>query len=189
MKNSSGIKSRIRIALLALMAVAVLVFWAAGIVMLSRTFVVWWVPVAISLAVSVMLLPLLLRFLRAVIPVGNDIVNVMIHLAAVGGLLFFLFLGLNTWIPRTDSIHDEEFEVTDKYSRRHTRYRRVGRHRHLADGYRWSYGIELRRSGGDGTETIGQQVSAGEYRRTRVGTTRRLRVYTGLFGYEVVEYR
>ena len=113
----------------------------------------------------------------------------MIHLAAVGGLLFFLFLGLNTWIPRTDSIHDEEFEVTDKYSRRHTRYRRVGRHRHLADGYRWSYGIELRRSGGDGTETIGQQVSAGEYRRTRVGTTRRLRVYTGLFGYEVVEYR
>ena len=102
MKNSSGIKSRIRIALLALMAVAVLVFWAAGIVMLSRTFVVWWIPVAISLAVSVMLLPLLLRFLRAVIPVGNDIVNVMIHLAAVGGLLFFLFLGLNTWIPRTD---------------------------------------------------------------------------------------
>ena len=62
--------------------------------------------------------------------------------------------------------------MTDKYSRRHTRYRRVGRHRHLADGYRWSYGIELRRRGGDGTETIGQQVRCGEYGRTRVGTTR-----------------
>ncbi len=58
------------------------------------------------LAVSVMLLPLLLRFLRRH-PVGNDIVNVMIHLAAVGGLFILPVLRAEHMDSRTDSIHDE----------------------------------------------------------------------------------
>lgn len=123
---------------------------------------------------------------RAVTGSGKAWINIPLHFVAVGALLFFGIMMLNTAVERPDSRRCEQAEVVAKVRHRHTRYRRVSRNRRVPDGYTWTYGLKLRLA--DGRE-VEEPVSEALSRRTPVGSRREAEIRTGVLTWDVVSFK
>ena len=97
-----------------------------------------------------------------------------------GPLAWFAPLAVNTWPLAGAATYEERVTVVEKEHVTRTKYRRVGRHRRIADGVRHTYYLRVRFA--DGLEKR-YSVSQAEYGRTREHAEKTLVLRRGLLGF------
>ncbi|MDE5650555.1 MAG: hypothetical protein K2J65_09290 [Duncaniella sp.] len=157
---------------------------ALGLAIYSNSLTTWWIPVLPAAMVSLGTAPMLCRKWRRLTDVKNWIVNLICHVFVVGSITYSAFLCINYWGADEASDVTENTEVVNKYRQAHTRYRRVGRNRRVADGEYYSYHLLLKFS--DGREKA-VEVPFSSYRNVKVGGHRILHVQDGLLGIRVIK--
>ncbi|MDE6809935.1 MAG: hypothetical protein K2J42_07615 [Muribaculaceae bacterium] len=155
-----------------------------GIAFYGNTLTKWWVPVMPAAVVAAVTVPVLAPRWRSLTESGSMIYNGACHLFAMFSLVYFLFLGSNYFMVDDSTLVVEKTEVISKYSKEHTRYRRVSRNRRVPDGHYYTYHILLRFPDGREKE---QEVQLKSYNRIRTGSTRDIKVEKGLWGLSVIK--
>lgn len=176
--------SRFSLILFVAILLASILMLGAGMAIFGRTIVKWWIPVAIALVPAILTAPLLMRRWEKLSDIPNRAVNIIIHIFVGGSVLYFALLGLNMAGADVKGEHVETTTVIQKYSKEHTRYRRVGRGRNIPNGTYKTYHIVLEFSDGRLKE---QELPLSSYRNVRTGQHRDLKVARGLFGMPVIE--
>ena len=105
------------------------------------------------------------------------------HVFIAGGIGYFAILGINRLGATEDKAETVTGEVTQRLRHTHTRQRRVGRNRYVADGHYYTYGALITLP--DGTQTE-QHLSLDEYNRLKTGSRRQVKIARGWLGMPVV---
>lgn len=156
-----------------------------GIVIYGNTLIKWWLPVIPAAILAAGTIPVLAMRWKSLTESDSIILNGACHLFVVFSLVYALFLGSNYYMADDSTIVVEQTEVVKKYSKEHTRYRRVGRNRRIPDGHYYTYHILLRFP--DGREKS-QEVQLKAYNRIRTGSHRDIKVEQGLWGVPVIKH-
>lgn len=153
-----------------------------GIAMLGRNYMPRWLPVTIALLVTGPTVAAIgPRLARAA---GIRVwAAAAIYAAVTGSIIFALVPGLNNFCTTAPAV--VEATVVSKYTRQHTRYRRVSRRVRVPDGTYTSWHVTYELPDGHHYE---ESVGSDTYRRLRRGARRRVTLARGLFGYPVVTF-
>ncbi|MDE5845275.1 MAG: hypothetical protein K2H32_02925 [Muribaculaceae bacterium] len=161
------------------------VMFGFGLAIYGNTLTKWWIPVVPALTFAAVTTPLFVKRWRGLTESRSSIYNAACHIFTAFSVAYFLFLGCNYFFADDSTLVVEKTEVVKKYSKTHTRYRRVSRNRRVPDGHYFTYHILLRFSDGREKE---QEVKLQSYNRIRTGSTRDVKVENGLFGLAVIKH-
>ncbi len=155
-----------------------------GLFFYANSLTQWWVPTLAAAMVALGTAPMLARKWERLTDVKYRIVNFLCHIFVVGSITFFAFLGVNYWGADKNSDVTEKAEIVGKYTKSHTRYRRVSRNRRVPDGEYNTYHLMLRFSDGRQKEI---ELPFSSYRPAKIGEYRELHVQDGLLGIRVIK--
>lgn len=164
-------------------AALALVAYVGGYVAAERTLLPLWCPAAMALSLSVGSCLLFIRGWQRFTGIESRPTAVLAYLFFVGSLAWFAPLAVNAWPLAGAATYEERVTVVEKEHVTRTKYRRVGRHRRIADGVRHTYYLRVRFA--DGLEKR-YSVSQAEYGRTREHAEKTLVLRRGLLGVPVI---
>lgn len=161
----------------------VLVLGALGYVFYEKTLVVWWLPVAVALAVAVVTLPLLRG--RWSWWVGKDkTYDLLCHFYVMCCVAYFAFIGGNWFLADESTVRQEEVMVEEKrHSERDTSHR-AGRRYYRSGRKSHSYYLTVRLEDGSLKE---MPVTVKAYNRVRAGRPVTISLQEGAFGFRVIK--
>ena len=145
-------------------AALALVAYVGGYVAAERTLLPLWCPAAMALSLSAGSCLLFIRGWQRFTGIESRPTAVLAYLFFVGSLAWFAPLAVNTWPLAGAATYEERVTVVEKEHVTRTKYRRVGRHRRIADGVRHTYYLRVRVAAGVGKRDY---VSPAQYGRTR----------------------
>jgi len=164
-----------------------LIGYVWGYVLAELTLVSWWSPVALALALAAGGYLLLGRKFEALwrrwTKMEGRPAAMLAYLFFAGSPCWFGPLAVNSCLAPPDSAYEETVTVVKKEHVVRTKYRRVGRHRRVADGVRHVY--YLRVAFADGFEKR-YPVSQAEYNRTRESAEKTVSLRMGFLGIPVI---
>ena len=172
------------IVLVAVLFISFIMF-GFGLAIYGNTLTKWWIPVVPAITFAAVTTPIFIKRWHSLTESYSLIYNGVCHLFTTFSVAYFLFLGCNYFMADDSTLVVEKTEVVKKYSKAHTRYRRVGRNRRVPDGHYYTYHILLRFSDGREKE---QEVILQSYNRIRTGSSRDVKVEKGLFGLSVIKH-
>lgn len=176
-------KEKMRKAGRVLVAAVVLVSCVFGYVYYERTLVVWWYPVAVSVAVALLTFPLLSRHWRWMTDSVGPL-RWLCHLYIVGGLCYFLLLTVNYAGADASSTYEEEIEVLEKKRTVRKPVRNTSRRFRTTGRTVCRYYLHVRFSDGTCKKV---PVTLAVYNRSGKGSRRTFFLQKGLLGFRVIK--
>ncbi len=169
---------------IAVLSIAVIFMIAAGVACCGRMFMPLWLPVGAAVLVAGATAPVIgprwRRLLRW--PVAACCVA---HVLVVGSAVFAAVTVSNFAVERPDTRRTVRAVVDGHFTEERTRYRRVGRNRQVPAGHYNTYHLRLRLPDG---HTFTDELPFEAYRRCRDGRRVPVGLYTGLWGYTVIDF-
>lgn len=177
-------KSQTRHYILVIIIFAAFVLLGIGAALQGHTLVSWWIPAGAAAIPATLTAPVFARCWDKLSDFHTPLANGVIHLFVAGATIYFLVLTVNMAGADRSGEHVERTTVVEKFSREHTRQRRVGLHRYVPAGTYNTYHIVVEFADGRRKE---QELSFSSYRNIRTGQSRDLTVARGLLGMNVIE--
>ncbi|MBD5213312.1 MAG: hypothetical protein HDS75_00630 [Bacteroidales bacterium] len=115
--------------------------------------------------------------------IDNAIVNKLISVVVFTGVITAGFYGINFWMAKESTAHQERAVVIGKHRETRHRTRRVGR-RYLPGEAYYIYYIDLQYPDG---EVKPRQVKIGRFNHTRTGDTISVGIEMGALGFPVIK--
>ncbi|NPD91098.1 hypothetical protein [Xylanibacter muris] len=150
----------------------------------ERTLIDWWIPVGYGMLAALFTAPLCLSRWKVFTSSSQRWINGLCHVFFTATIVYSFFIIGNEAF--SDSLNDREttVSVTGRERVRRNTYRRIGRHRYVADGHRYNHYIIITPDGGKEKKL---PLSYHEYCRIRKGDRITVIVGRGFFGYPVVK--
>lgn len=157
--------------------------WGGGIALSSQTLSPRWGALTAALVLALTSLHVTLKRAGQGKKISEKALRSVAHVFIAGGIGYFAILGINRLGATEDKAETVTGEVTQRLRHTHTRQRRVGRNRYVADGHYYTYGALITLP--DGTQTE-QHLSLDEYNRLKTGSRRQVKIARGWLGMPVV---
>lgn len=151
----------------------------------NDTLIRWWIPVAMSVGVAVMIGVPFSKYWRRVTLSENRIVNFIVHIFVVGSVWSCGMMAGNYFLADNSSEHIEHGVVERKYSEKHYHTKRVSRRIYYGNGRPYYvYNVTVKFDNGR-LKTFRMPLS--KYNSMRTGDTLALNVKQGFFGMPVID--
>lgn len=157
-----------------------------GMVVWDRTLVSWWVPVVWALAGASLLLRPLGSAWRKFTASESAVINVIGHMLFFGCIIYFGVLEVNYLFTGPDAAAERvAVTVEAKYTKEHTRVRRLRKGVTVPAGKYTTYHVELAFANGKVKDI---QLPLDSYNRMRRGSETEIGLRQGILGWPVIEF-
>lgn len=176
-------KKKIKSVLQILAIIACLCLGGYGYIVYERTIINWWLPVASGVLAASATAPFLNSYWKFFTASSQMWTNVLCHVFFTGILVYSFILIGNKEFSGSQNKHETVVSVVEREMVKRNTYRRVGRHRYVANGHRYDYYLVIATDGGNKKRL---PVSHYEYSRARNGSSITAMMQQGFFGYPVI---
>ncbi len=154
--------------------------------LLSMTFVEWWIPVVGALCTAGVFLWPLRGFWRWLTGMNNRWINIIFSVVAVGCIAMCALLVINYNGATFSKQTEVKAEIVEKVRKTKHHTRRVGRRTYTTGQVYYVYELSLSLPDGRQTKI---DVSLSDYNRVRTGESVGIRLATGALGWDVIDTR